>query len=155
MEFRMIKHGPYKDPGSGYGSMMWQFYGVIAHITDVQQFVQRSTAFRMPLSQLMNWGQENSHQFADNIFAYTFVIKFFFWVLITISMTFVDKGQIDKKSVLVLVDDKPLSQPMMAWFTNYDELLQSHVRVVRLINAFTFALFTKWLLAPTLIQRNI
>ena len=69
-------------------------------------------------------------------------------------MTFVYEGQIDKESELVLIGDKPLSEPMMAWFANYDDVLQSHVRVVRLINAFTFALSTKWLFASTLIQRN-
>ena len=66
---------------------------------------------------------QNGRHFADNIFRCIFVhVKI--CILIKISLKFVPKGPIDNNSALVDImvwrgiGDKPLSEPMLTWFTD-------------------------------------
>ena len=81
---------------------------------------------------------QNGHHFEDHIFRFIFLNERF-CILIKISLKFVPKGPID--NILALVEilawhqigDKPLSEPMLTWFTDVyealwgDELTQNQI----------------------------
>ena len=66
---------------------------------------------------------QNGHHFADGIFRCICVTEKF-WIFIKISLNFVPEGLIDSNQALVeimawrRIGDKPLSEPMLTWFTD-------------------------------------
>ena len=67
--------------------------------------------------------RQNGKQFADDIFKSIFLYENC-WILIQISLKFVPKGPINKKPELIQkmawhqAGNKPLSEPMMVYFTD-------------------------------------
>ena len=67
--------------------------------------------------------RQNGQHFADGIYK-SFFMTNSTWISINISLKFVPKGQINYITALVQImawhgpGDKPLSEPMMAWFTD-------------------------------------
>ena len=66
---------------------------------------------------------QNGHHFADDVFRSIFVNEKF-CILVKISLKFVPKGPIDNNPAQVQImvwcrlGDKPLSEPMLTWFTD-------------------------------------
>ena len=67
--------------------------------------------------------RQDGRHFADDIFKHIFLNENV-WISINISLKFIPKGPIDNIPALVQImawrrpGDKPLSEPVMAWFSN-------------------------------------